>query len=394
MRGPLTVVSCSACGTGFTDSPVTQAAFEEWYRTRAKHVAEESASAWSAGADGDDPVIDVQSSPEFSGPSPTFVTAAPPESFLEMLRSWMTPRGRLLDMGCATGSFLAALKRSGIRGVEGLDPSPLAAAAADALGIPVHIGTFSSLPGGMGRYDVVSLLGVLEHVWDVPEALAAIQSLLQPGGVLLLAVPDATRYGDPLVVPFQDFNTEHTNHFSLRTLDALLGAHGFTRTWAQPAGSPFGPGLPPAPIMLGAWRWRAPGDDGPSDAAAPLLDADLVDALQDFTRKSAQALDALASRLDTVLGAAKDVTVWGAGELLYKLLATRAFSDRRIAAIVDGNPMGHGERLAGVEVTGPEALADDGTPIVVASMYAAPAIQKEGARRGVAHRLVTLQSKP
>src|SRR5262249_33713376 len=105
------------------------------------------------------------------------------------------PRGaRVLDIGCSTGSLLAALRRHGFGDVRGLDPSPAcAASAARVHGVPVDVGTLRRVPPGIGTFDCVCLTGVLEHVWDVDGAMAAITSLLRPGGTVYVEVPDASR---------------------------------------------------------------------------------------------------------------------------------------------------------------------------------------------------------
>ena len=45
--------------------------------------------------------------------------------------------------------------------------------------------------------------------------------------LLYVEVPDASRYADFAWSPFQDFNSEHINHFSLISLDNLLRQCGF-----------------------------------------------------------------------------------------------------------------------------------------------------------------------
>ena len=72
------------------------------------------------------------------------------------------------------------------------------------------------------------LTSVLEHVLDVKSAISALVSVCADDGRIFLEVPDAAGYADYLYAPFQDFNTEHINHFSTASLRNLMGQFGFS----------------------------------------------------------------------------------------------------------------------------------------------------------------------
>ena len=67
------------------------------------------------------------------------------------------------------------------------------------------------------------------HVYDIPAFFAAARGSFAPGGYLYLETPDATRYEDYLYAPFQEFNTEHLNHFSPQSLKNTARHLGFSR---------------------------------------------------------------------------------------------------------------------------------------------------------------------
>ncbi len=101
------------------------------------------------------------------------------------------PPGRLLDVGCAEGTFLALAAREAGYEVSGVEISAEAAARARAAsGAPVHAGTLADLPRPERPYDVVTLWDVLEHTTDPAEVLARVAGVLRPGGILALTVPD------------------------------------------------------------------------------------------------------------------------------------------------------------------------------------------------------------
>ncbi len=99
-------------------------------------------------------------------------------------------RRKLLDIGCGPGFFLKTAIARGWDG-HGIEPSALAAAHARSLGASVTEGFFNGETApGLGRFDVVNLTNVLEHVPDAGQTLARAVSLLESGGVLCVGVPN------------------------------------------------------------------------------------------------------------------------------------------------------------------------------------------------------------
>ena len=137
-------------------------------------------------------------------------------------------RRRLLDIGCGPGFFLKTAIARGWQG-HGMEPSVQAAAHARSLGATVTEGFFnyeSSLR--LGRYDVVNLTNVLEHVPDAAQTLSRAASLLEPGGVLCVGVPNdfslfqiAARTvadtGDWWLAP-----PHHLNYFDFESLEGAI----------------------------------------------------------------------------------------------------------------------------------------------------------------------------
>lgn len=134
--------------------------------------------------------------------------------------------GRLLDVGCGTGEFLAHARGAGWH-VVGVEPGARAAEASERLGLRVHrvdaLADVDEAP-----FDAITMWHALEHMHAPGPQLERASALLAPGGCLVVAVPnhrsaDAEAYGAAWYswdVP------RHLWHFDVTTLTALLAARG------------------------------------------------------------------------------------------------------------------------------------------------------------------------
>lgn len=99
--------------------------------------------------------------------------------------------GRLLDIGCGDGRFLAAMAAHGWQ-VEGIEMDGVAAVLArKRTGASVYNKSVEDLNFPEESFDMVSLLHVLEHVPDPRNVITVAFRLLRPGGTLFLALPNA-----------------------------------------------------------------------------------------------------------------------------------------------------------------------------------------------------------
>ena len=152
----------------------------------------------------------------------------------DMIRRRRTPKlissGRLLDVGCSNGAYLAALRERGWE-VEGVEMDEHAASyAANERGLKVTRGDAESALRTLDsdRFSVVTMWHLLEHLFDPLEALKQVRRVLKPGGVLMLEVPDISappaawfkKNWFPLDIP------RHLYHFSPETLREMLAKAG------------------------------------------------------------------------------------------------------------------------------------------------------------------------
>jgi SAM-dependent methyltransferase len=97
---------------------------------------------------------------------------------------------RLLDVGANFGYFAReAAARFESRGIE---PSALTVAwGREHLGAPIEVGSiYDDRPDFRGRFDIITLFDVIEHLPDPVRALARCHEWLAPNGRLFLTTPD------------------------------------------------------------------------------------------------------------------------------------------------------------------------------------------------------------
>ena len=149
---------------------------------------------------------------------------------LDELRSHFPERGRLLEVGCSYGGFLAAAKSEGWD-VTGIELSDTAASyARDRLGLNVISGTVERYRDRVdGLFDVVALFHVIEHVPEPIELLQWCRSLTRPNGLLVLKTPNVASVAARLAGAHWQWVSPpaHLSLYSRKTLECLLNKLGY-----------------------------------------------------------------------------------------------------------------------------------------------------------------------
>ncbi len=142
---------------------------------------------------------------------------------------WRARKGRVIDVGCGAGTLLRSLKGRGWT-VVGMDWNPAnAARVAKAVGCEVAAG-----PDGLDNIpekslQVVSMMHVLEHEQEPGQLLSAAHRILEPGGRIVVAVPNAASLTRTLFGQYwagYDL-PRHRRIFTPRSLQACLKQCGF-----------------------------------------------------------------------------------------------------------------------------------------------------------------------
>lgn len=111
------------------------------------------------------------------------------EAWLDALERVRAP-GRLLDIGCGTGLFLAVARR---RGWEpyGVDDCDVATRhARDHFGLDVWDGQFTDVAARGLRFDAITMWDIIEHSRAPISLLDAARTVLSPDGVIGVSTPN------------------------------------------------------------------------------------------------------------------------------------------------------------------------------------------------------------
>ena len=145
-----------------------------------------------------------------------------------------TAPARLLDMGCASGFFVAEAQRAGFD-VVGADASDwmISRARLRCPNAKFVVGSLESLSFD-AEFDVITLWDVLEHVHSPRLVLERLHGWLKPGGSLLMSMPNAASLVARTLGPrWVLLLREHLWYFAPDTIAKLLPQCGFTFVRAE-----------------------------------------------------------------------------------------------------------------------------------------------------------------
>jgi SAM-dependent methyltransferase len=357
------VVTCDSCGFVYADTSVSQTEYDRFYSQYSKYEDQKT------GTGGFENEWDRERLEE---------TARQIANYLGDTKAFV------LDVGCANGGLLKALKNLGYKNGFGIDPSPVCVDNSRKMGINAGLGSlFQPLTFKKKRFDCVILSHTLEHIQDLKQAALWIQNAMQEEGSVYIEVPDAARYTDFVDAPFQDFNTEHINHFSTTSLQNFLRVNKFE------------------PLACGEKVISAS-----TDKKYPAIycfarfvglateiekDSTLNKHIEEYISASQNILANIETRLKATLARSKRIIVWGTGQLTLKLLVETSLAQADVAAFVDSNPINQGNILRGVRVIAPDTLAQMSEPILIASTLHQQSIIEQIQRMGLNNPLILLK---
>ena len=145
---------------------------------------------------------------------------------LKLIKRFSEGHTKLLDVGCGTGYFLSAYKKEGWI-AEGVEVDEGARSIAETRAGQQVYPSIDELVASRRRFDVITLWHVFEHLHDINDSYERLLSLLEPSGLLILALPNPT---SPDAVYYREYWAaydvpRHLSHFSPASLNQLANRH-------------------------------------------------------------------------------------------------------------------------------------------------------------------------
>ncbi|MDD2733275.1 MAG: class I SAM-dependent methyltransferase [Desulfuromonadaceae bacterium] len=136
---------------------------------------------------------------------------------------------KILEIGCASGSFLKILRDKGFSDVKGVDiDQQLASHGRDILGVNIAVSDwYTYITNTNECFDIIIALDVLEHLspTEVELILKTTCQKLTTRGKLIMRVPNPSC---PFVLPTFYGDLNHTLLVSAELLEHMLRTSGFT----------------------------------------------------------------------------------------------------------------------------------------------------------------------
>lgn len=273
----------------------------------------------------------------------------------------------VVELGSNDGLLLRAFQAQGVR-VLGVEPARNLAALARARGVPTVEefftgGTAARVAAEAGPASLLIGRHVFAHIDDLHDFFVGVSRLLAPDGVLVLEVP----YLGTLVesLEFDTIYHEHLSYLALKPVLRLCQRHGCSLVDVEPVslhgGSLLmtirraGPGRQPSARVETLWR---------QEQAARLTEPATLAAL---AGRVAQWKATFETLIEQLAGAGAHLAGYGAAAKANTLLNSCPSAARRLACVLDRNPLKQGRYTPGTHrpVVPAERWAENGTSHLV-----------------------------
>jgi len=339
--GSFSLVICGACGFGFNDFPSLQTDFNNYYENDNFYLTSGTISV---------------------GGSICYEEKRL-ESFAQRLAPYIPHSdSKIIDVGCSRGGLLKFLAQRGFMQLYGVDPNPTCVAhIKEKLGFEAAVGSAQLLPFADMRGDVLIYSHVIEHVIDLKSLLSVARDRLSDDGIVCVEVPDASRYQEGSVLPFQSLYLEHVNHFDSETLVNLFHGKGF-ETVSLKLISEKHSNRGEVPCVWAVFRKGSIQEPKKSDA--------IKNSLRDYMSWSNQ--HPLIEKLRMLSLKRVPIYVWGMAHYAMLLLGQTPLRSCNLAGFVDKDQYKQNRKVMKIPIQSPGILANanqDDTVLITAIGY-------------------------
>lgn len=138
---------------------------------------------------------------------------------------------RVLEPGCASGSFLKLLQKQYGCDVTGIEPNVNLSNRLREEGVNAITGTFEDAELLKSHFDAVCMFNVIEHLWNPFEAIERMSFCLKKGGIVLIECPNFNATGRKIFGKFwfPYHLPRHLSHFNSDSLTRLFEKAGFSK---------------------------------------------------------------------------------------------------------------------------------------------------------------------
>lgn len=202
-----TLIKCNNCCFIYANVNYSQTTLDEYYVSDSKYESLETASEGAGGITKYDKIRMVET--------------------VNLVKKYISVLDPIIDIGCANGGLLYSFKKEGFLNIKGLDPSYICAKRTENLvNCECYNGSFFTTKI-FEKFQLITVSHVLEHVVNVGAFILKLSNLLNENGLLYIECPDANGYFKNFHGPFQEFNTEHINHFTLNDFINIAAIYDF-----------------------------------------------------------------------------------------------------------------------------------------------------------------------
>ena len=332
MNGGYDLVQCGNCGFMYANTPITQDQLDKYYTELSKY--EDKTISTGGGY--------TQNDKDRLAGAARFISNSISDKNL-----------RVLDLGCANGGLLRELKNNGFTNVVGIDPSAQCVEITrNEVGCECYQYSLFDIPVEAGKFDVVILSHVLEHVLNVKQTVNIINNLLNDNGIAYIECPNAAFYYEVIHAPLQEFNTEHINHFTERAFRNLMEAAHFETISTHDKILKIASDQD-YHAVYGLFK-----KNNQAPASAMLFDDSIKEPIRKYIDESYKILDRITETIDN-LPSDQPIGLFGIGQFAFKLLKTKPFVSGRKYKLFDNNRMNVGKTINGQKILhGSDILAE------------------------------------
>ena len=346
------IVACDSCGFVYADVELSQKDYDEYYVKFSQNTSVGNHT------DTDDYLINI----------------------IELICDSDKSK-RIIDIGCGSGSLLIGLKSKGFTELYGIGMSSTITSLLEQSDIKCKTTSITEKNINLAEsasFDIVCLISVLEHVYDLNMALSNISTMLKENAYLIILLPDAAYYHKEILNPIHVINLEHINHFDKTSLGNLMKQYGFLSHISDKH-------------VMNTQRTSS------TQIVCVYKKCTIVaDLLKfHFTKESARSVSLLVEKwkavqankeIERMVSSQEEIVVYGAGNYTYSMLSDTILKNCNIIAFIDGNPSKQGTHLMGLPIHDPNFLLDFKGTVIVSVAYEPQSIIQYMSKMGLKNK--------